>query len=101
MIREDELREAIEECHKVKEPDARTCIKLAAYYTILDNLTEKQDYSFASSSQLSYNSGSEFSRAVQGLSLDEVMPVMDELMDTVKVLIPKVYRVVVERLKEL
>ena len=101
MIREDEVREAIAECHREKNPDARTCIKLAAYYTILDNLTDKPEYSFASSEKLSYNSGSEFARSIQGLSLDDIMPVMDELMDTVKVLIPKLHRATIDRLKKL
>ena len=54
MITEQDLREAIAECQGQRNPNANTCIKLAAYYTILQNMTEKKPdpdpapmYSFA------------------------------------------------------
>ena len=38
MITEKDLMEAIAECQGQRNPNANTCIKLAAYYTILNNL---------------------------------------------------------------
>ena len=111
MIREEDLLDAIAECQGERNPDAKTCIKLAAYYTILNNIKQdfkqdhKQDYkqegySF-SSGQVSYDSGSEFSNAIKGLDMYDIMPVIDELMDTVQVLIPKLYNAVIQKLKDL
>lgn len=98
MIKESDLVKAIAECQGEKNPNANTCIKLAAYYTILNNLKheEPQQYSYANK----YDSGSEFSNAVKGRSLEEIMPVMDELMTSIQVLFPKMYRAVIQRLKE-
>lgn len=38
MITDQALQEAIAECNGKKNPDANTCMKLAAYYTIRDHL---------------------------------------------------------------
>lgn len=106
MIKEEDLLDAIAECQGERNPDAKTCIKLAAYYTILNNMKpevrpqEPSGYSF-SSGQVRYDSGSEFSNAIQGLELTDIMPVLDELMDTVQVLIPKLYNAVIQKLKDL
>ena len=41
MIREEDVREAIAEMQGQKNPNANTCIKLAAYYIIQDHISEK------------------------------------------------------------
>jgi len=104
LIREEDLREAIAECQGERNPDAKTCIKLAAYYTILNNLNstleEVPTYSRSEPpEQVRYNSGSEFSDAIKGLSAEEVLDVMDELMESVSVLMPKLYRATIEKLR--
>ena len=38
MITERDLLEAIAECEGTPKPNANTCVKLAAYYTILNNM---------------------------------------------------------------
>lgn len=105
MIKESDLREAIAECQGERNPDARTCMKLAAYYTILNNMNasyieEKPTYSRAEpSEQVRYNSGSEFSEAIRGLNIDEILDVMDELMESVNMIMPKLYRATIEKLR--
>ena len=103
MIKEQDLHEAIAECQGEKNPNANTCIKLAAYYTILNNIrgTETHSYSFAPepTEQVRYNSGSEFSEAVNGMDVNDFIEVMDELMDTVQILMPKLYYATLEKLK--
>ena len=54
MITEQDLLSAIAECQGERNPNANTCIKLAAYYTILDNIRPPKEtaeqphaYSFA------------------------------------------------------
>ena len=112
MITEKDLQEAIAECQGQRNPNANTCIKLAAFYTILDHVKgedqeqEQRDFppdpptwgqSFES--REIYDSGSEFSQAIADLDINEdVLPIIDELMDTLKVLQPKLYAGVIRKL---
>lgn len=105
MIKEADLIEAIAECQGERNPDARTCIKLAAYYTILNNISQKEPtkeltgYSRKEPpEQVRYNSGSEFSKVIQRMEINDILDIMDELMDTVKVLSPKLYRATISKL---
>ena len=101
MIKEQDLLEAIAECQGEKNPNANTCIKLAAYYTILNNISEKA-YSHASgpTERVILNSGSEFSEAVEGKSYDKVLMVIDELMDVLQALMPKLYYATLDKLRD-
>lgn len=105
MIYEKDLREAIAECQGKRNPDANTCIKLAAYFTILQNMypeqkTEPAFYQMASGKNpvIEYDSGTEFSRAVNGRDPSEIIPVFDELMTTLQVLHPRLYDGVLNKL---
>ena len=105
LIYEKDLREAIAECQGKRNPDANTCIKLAAYYTILQNMYPKEEpdfYQMASGSNpvpvIEYDSGTEFSKAVNGRDPADVIPVMDELMTTLQVLHPRLYDGVLNKL---
>ena len=49
---------------------------------------------------MTYDSGTEFSDLIQGKDIDEVLPLMDELMTTVQVLHPRLYNSVIRKLKE-
>ena len=101
MIREDELREAIASCEGEKNPNANTCYKLAAYYTIKDHLFQNKEpeYSYAASPKtIDYESGSEFSEAIYGRAYEEIIPIIDELMDTIQLIHPRLYASVMRRL---
>lgn len=106
MIKKQELLDAIAECQGERNPNANTCIKLAAYYTIKNQMYPEEEqieqpvYSFATPpGQIDYNSGSEFSEVIQGMDVTELIDVIDELMDTIHVLAPKLYNATIERLK--
>ena len=105
MIREKELLDAIAECQGERNPTAYTCRNLAAYYTILDHVREKSEttpetgrYSF--SSGIEYDGESEFAKLVSGMPQTEVLSLMDELMDTLSVLNPRLYDSVIRKLRE-
>lgn len=99
MITEKDLREAIAECQGERNPNANTCIKLAAYYTILNEIIPKEPaYSF-SVGPVEYDSGTEFAELIRGRPTDEVMPVIDELMTTLNVINPRLYAGVLRKLK--
>lgn len=115
MIREEDLQEAIAECQGKRNPDANTCIKLAAYYTILNQLYPKTEEQYpqpviAPSAQsfaaepdpeiIEYHGDSEFARLCRERSVSDIMPVLDELMDTLQVLQPRLYDGVMRRLRD-
>lgn len=111
MIKEQDLLDAIAECQGERNPDAKTCIKLAAYYTILNNIKKSTEnnnkpteeipsYSYAEPPmQVRYDSGSEFSEVIRGLDAEQILDVIDELMDTIMVLSPKLYNATIEKLR--
>lgn len=108
MITEKELREAIAECQGARNPNANTCIKLAAFYTILNNLypqTEASQYSFSGipdtePSVIEYGGQSDFADTIRGKDPDAVWAVMDEMMDAVSVLQPRLYDSCMQKLRE-
>ena len=111
MIRIEDLQEAIAECEGVRNPNASTCMKLASFYTILNQMQRKEEtavsiptYSFANEpptdrAEIQYISDTEFGRTVNGKDPDAVMEVMDELMTTLQVMIPRLYEGVLIKLQ--
>ena len=91
MIKEQDLHEAIAECQGEKNPNANTCIKLAAYYTILNHMSGGCSFASEPTGQVSYDSGSQFSEMIRGMDTVAVLRVIDELMDTLQVLLPRLY----------
>lgn len=106
MITEQDLREAIAECQGTRNPNASTCIKLAAYYTILNNLTDKHEelpplsYSFAEGPEIPYGK-SDFSQITMTKGIEKVFPILDEMMDALSVLNPKLYDGVLRKISDL
>ena len=104
MITRNDLHSAIAECQGQRNPDARTCAKLASYYTILDHLEEPAEpapmYSYDAPPER-YTSESEFGRIIVRLDTNDVMRVMDELMETLRIIEPRLYRAVMEKLTAL
>lgn len=110
MITENDLKEAIAECEGQRNPTPSTCLKLAAFYTIQDKLfpnqkeEEKADVSInVNRSQFSRSRGpietdTEFLQAVSNMSRDDILSVMDELMTTLQILMPKLYDGVMRKL---
>ncbi len=103
MIREQDLQEAIAACEGERNPNASTCIKLAAFYTIKSHLypekTDKIEYSYAEPPDtLTVDGNSDFTRMVNGRRISEVWPVIDELMVTLQIIQPRLYSAVMDRL---
>lgn len=105
MITEKELHEAIAECQGTRNPNANTCMKLASYYTILDHMYDSPEpvYSFASepTKQEVYSSKSEFGTIVQEIDYMDCMKVMDEAMETMRMMTPKLYDAIMRKLTAL
>lgn len=104
MITQQDLQQAIAECQGQRNPNASTCIKLAAYLTIQRELFgEEKDaepypaYSFAPADQVTANGDSEFCKLVNGRNQSEVIPIIDELMSTLQVIQPRLYDAVMRK----
>lgn len=105
MITEQDLQAAIAECKGERNPNANTCIKLAAFYTIYDHLygsaevEQEQSYSYAAppvvenitETVIDYDSGTEFSDLIHGRRAADVWAVMDELMSVLQATRPRLY----------
>ena len=103
MITNEDLKEAIAECEGTKNPNANTCMKLAAFYTILNQRQAqppKVTENYVYSSGPEYSSESEFGQIVSAKGVDKCMPVIDELMETLYVLNPKLYNGVIRKLND-
>lgn len=106
MITEQDLKEAIAECEGSPKPNANTCIKLAAFYTILNQLYGKEEVEqplreispISRDVTISYKSDTEFSSKIDGKNLEDVLPVIDELMETLMLINPRLYDSVMQRL---
>lgn len=111
MITEKDLQEAIAECQGQRNPNASTCIKLAAFLIIQKELYGDQKeamppnlpiYSYAANpleKTIGYESDSEFSQIIKGKDEYEVFSVIDELMEMLNVLYPKIYDSVIRKLQ--
>lgn len=114
MITEHDLIEAIAECQGERNPNANTCIKLAAYLTIkrelygdpeagISKMETPASYSYASepaeTPEINYDSGTEFSEAIRGRAPDDIWPIIDELMSTIQITMPRLYTSAMNRLQ--
>ena len=101
MITEHDLRAAIAECEGARDPNANTCIKLAAFYIILDQLygtREIPSYSNEIRQEIPY-SGSEFSRLTEEKGITKVFPIMDEVMEMLYVTNKPLYESIIRKIE--
>ena len=110
MITKQDLDEAIAECQGQRNPNANTCIKLASFYIIRRELfkEDKEDeqpqqsmFSFSSGETLGRYGDSDFLESVSGKPIEAVMLVMNELMDSMQVLQPRIYDSVMRKVSGL
>lgn len=121
MITEQALQEAIAECQGKRDPNRDDCMMLAAFYIIQDRLYPKENdanveknftnaYSFAppptenlqqtaAPEVVGEYGDSDFLRAVAGKKPDAVWAVIDQLMDDLSVINPRVYAGVMRKIK--
>ena len=102
MITPQDLKAAIAECEGERNPDARTCIKLAAYYQLLDrkeNAEPMPQYSYENRvTEIPY-SNSEFSQLVEQIGMEKAFPVIDELMEMLYVTNRPLYESVMRKIE--
>ena len=105
MIKEQDLLEAIAECQGERNPDARTCRNLAAFYTILDHIQEREKdtnsiedgYSYAVAPSVEYKSNSDFFQYVADMDVNDILALFDEVMETLQIVNPRLYDSIVRK----
>lgn len=115
MITQQDLQAAIAECKGERDPNANTCVKLAAYYILMEHLYPSEDdtplrespsYSYAPPPEndteptIDYQSGTEFSDMVDGRAVSEIMPIIDELMSVLQATNPRLYAGVMRKIEQ-
>lgn len=105
MITEKELTDAIRECES--EPITPNKVsKLADFYIIYEHLFgQPVDTAYSCAPQaekvIYTDGGNEFLQAINGKDTEKVMAIIDELMEAVKILQPRMYDGVICRLSEI
>lgn len=113
MITEQDLQEAIAECEGQRKPGANTCMKLAAFYAIKDHLYPERvraetyqsaypvymDMGKDTDDTVKYSSKSDFGQAITGRNSDEMWGIIDELMDALIAINPRLYDSVLRKIK--
>lgn len=111
MITQRDLEEAISECQGVRNPDSSVCIKLAAFYTIRNELFPAQKEepiqltgssfkSVETAEIVRYDGDSEVADLIDGMSVDRVCEVFEELMGSLQIVEPRLYAAVLRKLRE-
>lgn len=112
MITKQDLQEAIAECEGQRKPTASTCLKLAAFYALKDKMYPEErvyqsapvNYAYMDSGErktenkIEYNSGSDFSKRIDGRRIEDIIPIMDELMDALTAINPRLYDSVMRKI---
>lgn len=108
MITIDDLKAAIAECEGERNPNANTCMKLSAYYTLLREKQGKPDISGYSSAPapsvsetVDYYSETEFGQLVQDKPVKDVLSVMDELLSHLSAVQPRMYDGTLRKLRQI
>lgn len=114
MITEYDLDEAIAECQGKRNPDAQTCMKLAAFYTIKQHMFGKPEqdvrmnseavpaYSYSAGNDVAqFTSDSEFGKLINGLETSQILPFIDDLVETIRIINPKLYNAFIGKIKAL
>jgi hypothetical protein len=114
LITVKDLQEAIAECQGTRNPDSKTCMKLAAFYTILDHLQDETEpietnpterkispLSFSALEQtVNFSGTGEFAKAINGLPSETAWGIMSELMGMLQMIEPKLYQAVMRKIQE-
>ncbi len=102
MVTERELLDAIRECESAPS-SYRSCERLAVFYSLYDRLygsAAEAPKKHAKTADIRSVSDSEFMRLIAGKDWTDLLLILDELMDSVKILQPRLYDTVMRKLRE-
>lgn len=97
MLSQRELDTAIREFEEAPT-NYENCAKLATFYTIFDHLYSEPKATVKAEEVIGLYGSSEFLKLVANKSPDVIWGVLDELMDTLKIINPRLYEGVVQKI---
>lgn len=103
MITRQDLEETIAECKATRHPTAATVNLLAACYAVQDKLYPDSSPETVQPVALYSNAapaGSEFVEAARAAGEQRTLAVLDEHMESIKILYPREYRAIMRKLRE-
>lgn len=115
MITIPDLQAAIAECKGERNPNANTCIKLAAFLIIQEHLYGKPSesdtvpdlpaYSYAAPPEqvetiIDYQGDTDFAAVIDGRRADDVWPVMEELMEVLRRTNKPLYNATIRKIQD-
>ena len=102
MISKNELLKAIQDCES--QPSSYSnCEKLAVFYSIYDKLYGYKTASPKSTTETVIYTGdknSEFLNLINGMKSDKIWPIIDELMQTLQIVNPRLYNGVINKIMD-
>lgn len=100
MLSRKELLNAINDCETANE-SFQNCQKLATLYIIYDHLySQPAELQKTVKTEIIETDGdSDFLKLINGRKADDIIPIIDELMETIKVLQPKLYESILRRIE--
>ena len=103
MFSKNEILDAIDEL-EMSPATYQNAEKLATFYSLYDHLyVEKEPMNRIESIRevmIGNNGDSEFMRAIEGKKAEDVWLVMEELMQTIQMLQPRLYKATMDRIRE-
>lgn len=103
MFSKNEILDAIDDLEEAPAT-YQNAEKLATFYSLYDHLfVTKEPMNRIESIQeviIGKYGDSEFMRTIEGKKAEDVWPVMDELLQTIQMLQPRLYNATIEKLKE-
>ena len=99
MLNRKELQTAITECENAPT-NYQNCEKLATLYTLYDHLyAQRQEPEANRETTVEVIGDTEFLEAVNGMKAQDAWNLMSELMETIRILQPKLYNSVLSRIR--
>ena len=103
MFTKDQLLDAIDEL-EMSPSTYQNAEKLATFYSLYDHLyVRKQPMNLVETTRevtIDRYGDSDFLQAIDGKKSEDVWMVMDELMQTLQVLNPRLYQAMIDKLRE-
>lgn len=102
MFSEADLLKAIGELEK-SSATYQDAEKLATFYVIYDHLYKKPEIKFETVREVTIDryGGSEFMCVISGKRANDVWQIVSEIVETVRIIEPGLYKAVIDRINEL
>lgn len=85
---------------EARQPSYKSCERLAWLYIVRDHVRDRI-YPPEGRTAIEFSGGSEFLEVVSGKPYEDVLGIVDEHLETIRLLYPKTYDGVLERIRQL